>query len=324
MKRKIKVAVIMGGRSAEHDVSISSGKAVLDNIDRKLFSVLPVTITRSGIWKTKTTNSTIETLKKIKQVDVAFIIMHGPYGEDGTIQGLFETLNIPYTGAPVLSSALSMDKLKTKEIMKANNILIPKYISFSKEEWGNDSDKILKIINKALGLPCVVKPHNLGSSVGINIPKSYRGLKKACLEALRYSDLILVEQFIEGKEIHCGVLGNSNLQALPLDEVLPLNDFYDYKAKYKKGGAEHKMPADLSRKMTKKVQELAKNIYKLVLCRGMARVDFFVVRDKVYFNEINTIPGFTETSIFPKEARAAGISYPELITKIINFALEKK
>lgn len=327
MKNKLKIAVIMGGKSAEHDVSMDSGKAVLDNIDRKKYSVLPVKITKSGIWKTNktnTANTTIDTLKIIKKVDVAFVMLHGPYGEDGTIQGLLEMLDISYTGAGVFSSALSMDKLKTKEIMKANEVLIPAYLSFSKKEWKQDAIEILNKVVNSLSFPCVVKPHNLGSSVGISIPKNKKDLKKSIVLALKYSNLVLVEKFIDGKEIHCGILGNDKLQALPLDEVLPTNEFYDYEAKYTEGKSDHQMPADLSKNITRKVQNLAKKIYKLVLCEGFARVDFFVQGSKVYFNEINTIPGFTETSIFPKEAKAAGISYSNLIDKIIKLALEKK
>jgi D-alanine-D-alanine ligase len=323
MNKKLKVAVIMGGKSAEHEVSISSGQAVLDNIDREKYNVLPVKITKSGVWKTDKTNTTINTLKEIQGVDVAFIMMHGPYGEDGTIQGLLEMLDVTYTGAGVLSSSLSMDKLKTKEIMKANGILIPDYLSFSKEEWKQNSNAIIKKIKNKLGFPCVVKPHDLGSSVGISIPKNEKDLKKGFNGALKYSNIILIERYIDGREIHCGVLGNRELKALPLDEVLPSNEFYDYEAKYSAGKSDHKMPADLPKALTNKIQNLAKEIFKLVLCEGMARVDFFVVNNRIYFNEINTIPGFTETSIFPKEAIASGISYKNLISEIINLALSR-
>jgi len=323
MKKKLKIAVIMGRKSAEHEVSLASGEAVLNNIDKSKYSVLPVKITKSGTWKTDKTSKTIDTLKKIKNIDVAFIIMHGPYGEDGTIQGLLEMLDITYTGAGVLSSSLSMDKLKAKEIMQANGILIPDYLSFTKEEWKIDQNKIIEKVKKSLGFPCVIKPHDLGSSIGISIPKNTNDLKKGFNEALKYSNLILIEKYINGREIHCGILGNKELRALPLDEVISSNEFYDYEAKYKQGMSDHKMPADLSKDLTNKIQDLAKKIYKLVLCEGMARVDFFVVKNRVYFNEINTIPGFTETSIFPKEAKAFGISYTKLIDEIINLALSR-
>ncbi len=310
----------MGGKSAEHEVSLSSGQAVLDNIDKSKYIITPVKITRTGVWKTDKTNNTIDTLKRIKNVDVAFIMMHGPYSEDGTIQGLFEMLDITYTGAGVLSSALSMDKLKTKEIMQANGILIPDYLSFSKEEWKVNKPEIVKKVKDKLNFPCVIKPHDLGSSVGISIPKNNQDFIKGFEIALKYSNLILVEKYIKGREIHCGVLGNYELKALPLDEVLPANEFYDYEAKYTAGMSNHQMPANLPKVLTNKIKDLAKKIYKLVLCEGMARVDFFVAGGQIYFNEINTIPGFTETSIFPKEAKAAGISYKKLIDEIINLA----
>ncbi len=232
-------------------------------------------------------------------------------------------LNIPYTGAGVLSSALSMNKLKTKEIMLANNVLIPRYVSFSKIEWQKNQKEILKEIIKKLKLPCVVKPNDLGSSIGISIPKNKVDLAKACKFALKYSNQILVEEYIKGREIHCGILGNENPKALPLDEVFPKNEFYDYESKYKKGMSLHQTPANLSKSLTSRTQSLAVKIYKLVLCQGMARVDFFIKEGKIYFNEINTIPGFTETSILPKEAKILGISFARLIDQIIKFALKK-
>jgi D-alanine-D-alanine ligase len=321
--QKLKIAVIMGGKSAEHEVSLASGKAVLKNIDKKKYNVLPIVITKKGIWTTSKTRATLDTLKKIQGIDLALIMLHGSYGEDGTIQGLFEMLNIPYTGAGVLSSALSMNKLKTKEIMLVNNILIPKYVSFSKSEWLHDQQEILKKIIKKLSFPCVVKPNDLGSSIGISIPKNKIGLAKACKLALKYSNQILVEKYIRGREIHCGVLGNEEPIALPLDEVFSKNEFYDYEAKYKKGMSLHQAPANLPKNLTRKIQNQAIKIYKLVLCRGMARVDFFVRGEKIYFNEINTIPGFTETSILPKEAKILEISFTKLIDLIIGFALKR-
>jgi D-alanine-D-alanine ligase len=322
-RKKIKVAVIMGGRSAEHDVSMDSAKAILDNINKNKYSAIPVIITRSGIWKTKNTSNTFDTLRKIKNIDVAFIMMHGPYGEDGTVQGMFEMLDIPYTGAGVLSSSLSMNKLKTKELAQYHGIDVAKYIYFTKQDWKLDSKDVVKRIANKIGFPCVVKPNDLGSSIGISIPNRKKELAVACREALKYSDQVLVEKYIDGREIHCGVLGNDEIEALPLDEVLPANEFYDYEAKYKKGKSDHKMPADIDGRITKKIQEQAKKIYRMVLCQGFARVDFFLKGNKVYFNEINTIPGFTQTSIFPKEAAASGNSYPQLIDRIIRLALKK-
>lgn len=322
-RKKLKIAVIMGGKSAEHEVSLNSGKAILKNIDKKKYNVLPVVITRNGRWTTAKTQTTLNTLKKIQNIDLALIMLHGPYGEDGTIQGLFEMLDIPYTGAGVFSSALAMNKLKTKEIMLANNVLVPKFFTFSSYEWQRNQDNIIKKIIKKLGFPCVVKPNDLGSSIGISIPKNKTNLKKACKLALKYSKQILVEEYIKGREIHCGVLGNEKPKALPLDEVFPKKEFYDYEAKYKKGMSFHQTPANLPKKLTSKIQKQAIKIYKLALCQGMARIDFFVKGKKIYFNEINTIPGFTETSILPKEAKISGISFTKLIDMIIKYALNK-
>lgn len=322
-RKKLRVAVIMGGRSGEHEVSLESGHSVLENLDRKKYNPLPILITKKGIWRTRQTKNTIDTLKILQKVNVVIIMLHGPFGEDGTVQGLLELLDLPYVGAGVFSSALCMNKIKTKEIMKANKILIPDYVNFSKIEWQKNKEKILKQIIKKLGFPNVVKPNNLGSSIGISIPKNKNQLQKAINLALKYSDQILVEDYIKGKEIHCGIIGNERPKVLPLDEVRPKREFYDYKAKYKPGMSEHFTPAPLSFKLTKKIQNQALEIYKLVECSGMARVDFLVQKNRVYFNEVNTIPGFTKTSILPKEAQVTGISFQKLLDLLIEYALKK-
>lgn len=322
-KRKLRVAVIMGGKSAEREVSLKSGKAILKNINRKKYNVLPVIISKNNRWTCTKTKNTFDTLRKIKNFDVAIIMLHGPYGEDGTVQGLLEMLGIPYTGASVFTSALAMNKLKTKEIMRANKILVPKYLSCSQNEWKKKKEYYFDQIKHKIGFPCVVKPNDLGSSIGVSIVKTEKDLKKACNLAFNYSKQILIEEYIKGREIHCGVLGNETPCALPLDEVLSKREFYDYEAKYKKGMSLHQIPADLSKKMTTKIQNQALKIYKLVQCQGMARIDFFIKKNKVYFNELNTIPGFTETSIFPQEAKVAGISFTKLIDKLIQLALKK-
>lgn len=322
-KRKLKIAVLMGGKSGEHEVSLDSGRSVLENLDKKKYSLLPIIITKKGVWQTERAKKTIDTLKKLQNIDVAVIMLHGPYGEDGTVQGLLELFDLPYVGAGVFSSALCMNKLKTKEIMETNNILNPDYLSFSKNEWQKAQNKIFEKIIKKLSFPNVVKPNELGSSLGISIPKNKKQLQKSINLALKYSNRILVEDYIKGKEIHCGVIGNENPIALPLDEVKPKKEFYDYEAKYKPGMSEHLTPAPLSKKLTGKIQNLAKKIYKLVECSGMARIDFLIQGEKVYFNEVNTIPGFTKTSILPKEAQTAGISFSKLLDLLIKYALEK-
>jgi len=313
----------MGGKSGEHEISLLSGESVLKNLDRKKYEPIKIIIDKKGAWCSEKTKNTIDTFREVQKASVAIIMLHGPYGEDGTVQGLLELLGVPYTGADVFSSALCMDKLKTKEIMIANGILIPDYVAFSKEEWRCTPKNILLSIITKLSLPVVVKPNNLGSSLGISIPKNEKQLKKSIEAALKHSSEILVEQYIRGKEIHCGILGNNKILALPLDEVRPKAEFYDYKSKYSPGGAEHLTPAPLEAKFTKSIQNIARKIYKIVRCSGMARVDFLVQGEKIYFNEINTIPGFTATSILPKEAKMAGISFPKLVDLLIKFALEK-
>ncbi|MEW6407447.1 MAG: D-alanine--D-alanine ligase family protein [Patescibacteria group bacterium] len=322
-RKKLKIAIIMGGKSSEHEVSLKSGRSVLENLDKRKYIPLPILITKKGVWQTKKTKNTIDTLKILQKTDAVIIMLHGPFGEDGTVQGLLELFDLPYVGAGVFTSALCMNKIKTKEIMKANKILTPDYVNFLKIEWQKNKEKILKQITKKLGFPNVVKPNNLGSSIGISIPKNKRQLQKAINLALKYSNQILVEDYIKGKEIHCGVIGNEKPLALPLDEVKPKREFYDYKAKYKPGMSEHLTPAPLSLELTKKIQKQALEIYKLVEGDGLARIDFLIQKNKVYFNEVNTIPGFTKTSILPKEAEIAGISFPRFLDLLIGYALEK-
>jgi D-alanine-D-alanine ligase len=315
----------MGGKSPEHEISLASGRAVLENISRERYRVLPIIISRKGRWLTKRTRNTTATMQKLLSwVDVAVIMLHGPYGEDGTIQGLLEMFDIPYTGAGVLASSLAMDKIKTKEIMKANGVLIADYMSLDREGWLESKEKFLSLAVEKIGFPCVVKPSNLGSSVGISISKDRKTLAESCLKAFKYSDKILIEDYIKGREIHCGVLGNKNPSALPLDEVKPKNEFYDYEAKYKEGMSDHEVPARLPKKLIEKVQREALKIYKLLCCQGMARIDFFIQGEKVIFNELNTIPGFTQTSIFPKEAKVAGINFSNLIDRLINLAVSRE
>lgn len=321
LRKKLMVAVIMGGRSGEHEVSLASGHSVMENLDKKKYQALPFVITKKGIWQTKTTKDTISTLARLRKVDVVIIMLHGPFGEDGTVQGLLELFDLPYVGANVFSSALCMNKLKTKEIMKANRVLIPDYLGFSKREWKENKDQILKAVIKKLKFPLVIKPNDLGSSLGISIPKNKKQLVTAINSAAKYSDQILAEKYIKGKEIHAGIVGNENPISLPLDEVRPKKEFYDYEAKYKPGMSEHLTPASLSLVLTKKIKGIAKKIFRLVECSGMARVDFLVKGTKVYFNEVNTIPGFTKTSILPKEAKIAGIDFPRLLDLLIGYAL---
>ncbi len=295
MKRKIKVAVLSGGKSSEHDISIISGDEVLENLDRNKYLVYSVVISKTGRG--------LEKIEKIKP-DVVFIALHGLFGEDGTIQGMLEMTGVPYTGAGVLASAIGMDKEVFKKVMKASGIRTPK-----------DSSKF----------PCFVKPYNQGSSVGASIAVNRKELDKSLKLARKFSDKVLIEEYLNGTELTCTVLGNENPIALPVIEIVPLKgDFFDYESKYTESGSEEIVPARISKTLTKKVQELAIKVYKVIGCRGFGRIDFILKDDKVpVVLEINTIPGLTPMSLLPKAARAAGISYTSLLTRIINYAFQK-
>lgn len=307
MKKKLRVMVLMGGKSPEHEVSISSGNKVTQSLNTEKFEVIPLVISKEG--------KGFETIVESKP-DVVFIAIHGPYGEDGTVQGMLEMIGIPYTGAGVLASAIGMDKEMFKKVMAGMNIRVAKSITISK----NDDENI---ILEKFSLPVVVKPSSQGSSVGVSIVHKEEDLKKALEKSFHYGPKIIVEEFLPGMEVSCGVLGNKNPVALPVIEIVPKNEFFDYQAKYESGKSEEVVPARISEELTKKVQEMAIRVYKAVDCRGFGRIDMIISKGEPYVLEINTIPGLTPASLLPKEAATAGITYPELIEKLIDFALEK-
>lgn len=339
--KKTRVIVLMGGRSSEHEVSILSGTNVVSAIDTKKYEALPVVISKSGnSWKLTTKealkqlNDTLSlrgTSKEIilseqknipsadsineKSADVVFIAMHGPFGEDGTIQGMLELTGIPYTGSGVLSSALGMDKVAFRKIMSFEKILIPKYVVYKKGES-------IKSVFKKLGkLPYFVKPSKQGSSVGASIVKRKKDLPKAIEEALLYDNEVLIDEYLKGAEVTCGILGNDKLTALPVVEIVPIKgEFFDYESKYTESGSEEIVPARIPNSLSRKIQKISMKVYKAIGCRGFGRVDFIIKRGKPYVLEINTIPGLTPMSLLPKAAKAADISYTELIDTIINYA----
>ena len=341
--RKIRVAVLMGGKSPEHEISLISGQEVVRNLDKSKFTILPVVISRDGTrWRLTDPKSALSLPDPLKArfskkeivpasykeissvnnlasgVDVAFIAMHGPYGEDGTIQGLLELAGIKYTGSKVLASALGMDKIKFRELLKGKSLPIPKYVAVRKgEKIGNP---------KELGKPpYFVKPYNQGSSVGASIVKKKSELTKALRLSYRYSDTALVDEYLKGMEVTVSLIGNEKPLALPVIEIRPLKgEFFDYESKYTESGAEEIVPARLSKGLTKKIQDLAVDVYKAIGARGFARVDFILKGTKYpYVLEINTIPGLTPMSLLPKAAKAAGINYAKLLEKIINYASSK-
>jgi D-alanine-D-alanine ligase len=340
---KIKVTVIMGGKSPEYEISLISGREVVKNLQANKYLVQPVIISRSGDrWqlvskdtlyslpdplKLKGTKKEIiqencqeiQGFKTVKEKpDVVFIAMHGRFGEDGTIQGVLEASGIKYTGSNILASALGMDKSMFRRLLQSEGITIPKHAIYRKGDSINDIFRILK------NPPYFVKPNDQGSSVGASIAKSKRSLKVSISLALKYSDVVLVDEYIRGVEVTSAIIGNDKAIALPLVEIIPKKaEFFDYNCKYTESGSEEIVPARVSGKITKKVQKIALKVYKILGCKGFARVDFILKgATEPYVLEINTIPGLTPLSLLPKAAKAVGISYKELIEKIIDYAIE--
>ncbi|MBU4455228.1 D-alanine--D-alanine ligase [Patescibacteria group bacterium] len=341
--KKINIAVISGGLSNERDVSIKSGRQVFDNLSDIKYNKHLIEITKNGQWLLKENNLTVNPKKgqakaltimhprqgivknDLKQFDVVFLALHGKFGEDGKIQSILDILRIPYTGSGVLASALGMNKTKTLEFLKNSGISLPKFLSLAKNKK-NDIKTIDKLILKKIKYPCVVKPNESGSSIGISVVSSSKKLGKALRDAFREDDAILIEEFIAGREITCGVLGNSKqtkLIALPPVEIISKNDFFDYEAKYFSEQTMEICPAKITASLTKKIQELAKKIHDLLGCDGLTRSDFILKNNKFYFLEINTLPGLTEQSLCPKEARATGISFGEFLDKQVDLAMKK-
>jgi D-alanine-D-alanine ligase len=306
---KLKVAVLMGGKSPEHEVSLVTGRGVVENLDKEKYEVVPITIP-------KETND-LEFLDLSPPPDLFFIALHGPFGEDGTIQGILDFLGYKYTGSGVLASALGMNKIMFKKVIKQENIPTPNWIVLNKSETILD-EKLNKI-----GPSWVVKPSSQGSSVGINIVNKQKELKKALDKAFEFDNQVLVEEYIDGIEVSCGLLGNDNPRALPVIEICPKTEFFDYQAKYNAEKCEEIVPARISDQLTEKVQDLAKRVYRTINCCGFGRVDMIIKDNHPYVLEINTIPGLTPTSLLPQEAKAAGISYSKLLDKVIEFSLSK-
>ena len=335
---KIKIVVLMGGKSAEREVSLSSGREVVRHLNKNKYDILPVVISKDGLrWELKdlgqlllcdpllkkencenfvSTKENIRIESLPQKAKVVFIAMHGNYGEDGSIQGLLEMAGVPYTGAGVLASALGMNKIMFRKVMQAEKIPMARALVLSKKDNP-------QVILKEFKFPFVIKPFSQGSSVGITIIKEERQLKDGLKLAFEYGSKIIVEEYLSGVEVTCGVIGNSNPLALPIAEIVSKNEFFDYEAKYTPGKSEEIVPARLTANLAKKVQNLAIKVYNAVDCQGFGRVDMIIRENKIFILEINTIPGLTPNSLLPKEAAAAGISFPQLLDKIINLALEK-
>ena len=328
----MKVCVIYGGMSTEHEVSLQSSKNVIDNLDKDKYKIYPVFIDKNGEWihNDKKLKDIVEFLSKM---DVVFPVLHGKYGEDGTIQGMLELLKIPYVGCNVLSSSLCMDKVYAKFMFEKANINQAKYIYIKDEniyvneeldETRLENDEIVKLVEEKLKFPVFVKPANSGSSVGVKKANNGPELIVAVQNASIYDRKVLIEEEIVGKEVECAVLGNNFPQASTVGEIIAADTFYTYDAKYNNKESKIKIPANIDEAKIDEIRKIAVKAFKALDCVGLARVDFFVQKDtdKVYLNEINTMPGFTEISMYPKLWEYSGLSYKELLNKLIECALD--
>jgi D-alanine-D-alanine ligase len=308
----VKVAVLSGGRSSEHDVSLASGAAVCEGLAAGAHEVLDVRLSREGRWLHEDEPLALEPGAGLLGAEAVFPVLHGPFGEDGMVQGLLELLDVPYVGAGVAASAVSMDKALFKDLMAAHGIPQVDYVA------------VREGMPVALAPPAFVKPARLGSSVGIGKAWSEADLDAALAHAFEHDPVALVERFCEGLEVECSVLGHRDpVASQPGEIVLVSADWYDYEAKYEPGGMELVIPARISDAQLEEVRRLAVEVFKLVGCSGMARVDFFVEDDAVLVNELNTIPGFTATSVYAKLFEASGVPYVELLDRLLALALER-
>ena len=320
-KKKLKVGVIFGGRSQEREVSINTAKQVIFHLNKQKYKIIPIEIAKNGSWPK---HAEPDQLKK--KIDIAFVAMHGPFGEDGTIQGLLETLGIPFTFSGVLASSLAMDKIRTQQFLSYFKIKIPSTVLVTKESFALHKSKLIKEI-KLLGKIVVVKPNRLGSSIGVSkIIATTEAITKAIKLAFLHDSEILMQKYIEGREITAPVLGNHHPQNLPVIEIFyadDKSDFYDYSAKYSEKGSVHIIPAKLPKQVTKAVKSMALQAHLALGCKGASRSDFIVTKSNdIFFLETNTIPGMTATSLLPQSAASVNIPFPKLLDKIIHFGLQ--
>lgn len=358
MDAMLNLGIIFGGRSGEHDVSLMSAKSVLSVIDREKYQIFPIAISRAGAWfwgenalemlmantPEKLSPAAIfpdvnrvglyairsedgtEILEKVTNLDIIFPVLHGTFGEDGTLQGMLEMADIAYVGAGVLGSSVGMDKGLFKDVMHSNNIPVVESILVTRAMIRNQTDEVIHKAEAISAYPLFVKPANLGSSVGVSKCRNRSDLYEGLLDAAHYDRRILIERGVDAREIEVSVLGNDNPQASIPGEIRPQADFYSYEAKYILDNSELIIPAKLSAAEISTIQEIAIRAYKAIDCSGMARVDFLLdkTNGKIYLNELNTIPGFTKISMYPKLWEASGLSYPSLIDRLIELAMERK
>jgi D-alanine-D-alanine ligase len=313
----MRVAVLSGGRSSEHEVSVRSGASVADGLAEAGHEVVAIRIERDGRWTRDGDEVELRAAGGLLGADAAFPVLHGPYGEDGTVQGMLEALDVPYVGAGVLASAICIDKLTFKRLLAFHGVPQVPFCAVGEEGWRD--------LASSFGLPLWVKPSRLGSSVGISkVTGPEHELDEAIDAARRHDPRVIVEASATGKEVECSVIGNDEPEVSVPGEIVAHADWYDYEAKYSDGGMDLLVPAGVDDATREQVRELAARVYRIVGCAGLARCDFFVTEDSdVLVNELNTIPGFTETSVFGKLFEASGIAYPELCDRLVELAVER-
>ncbi|HEV2387171.1 MAG TPA: D-alanine--D-alanine ligase family protein [Candidatus Acidoferrales bacterium] len=351
-RKRLRIAVLFGGRSAEHEVSIASASSVIRALDPAKYDAVPIGISKDGRWLVgrHAQKMLSDTLKQGERVflppepgasalvrysdegsapavgiDVVFPVLHGTYGEDGTLQGLLELANLPYVGAGVLASAVGMDKDVQKRLFEQAGLPVVPWIALPRSRWENHRQEVLEQVASRFQFPVFVKPATLGSSVGMTKAHGAEELPAALDLAAEFAQKILIERGVDAREIEVAVLGNEEPRASVPGEVIPHHEFYDYAAKYTEEGTQLVIPAPLNPRQTAKVQEYAVRAFQVIEGRGMARMDFFLERHtgRIYLNEINTIPGFTSISMYPRMWEASGLSYRELIDRLIELALEQ-
>jgi len=350
-KKRLRVGVLFGGRSGEHEVSLASAASVIRELDPTKYEAVPIGITKEGRWLVgggaqKMLPEVLKSGQRVVlpadpnaaalvplddthagglRVDVVFPVLHGTFGEDGTVQGLLDLAGLPYIGAGVLGSAVGMDKDMQKRLYLQAGLPVADFLVIPRLEWENSHAKVLHAIEKKFRYPFFVKPATLGSSVGMTKVQNRAELPAALDLAAEFAQKIMVERAIQGRELEVSVLGNEDPKASVPGEIVPHREFYDYAAKYLEEGTKLIIPAKLTRAQTRRLQDYAVRAFLAIECRGMARVDFFLERrtGRVYINEINTIPGFTSISMYPKLWEASGISFRELVDRLIQMALEQ-
>jgi len=325
---RVVVAVLMGGASPEHDISLETGRNVAAALDRSRYDVRPVVIGRDGMWTLAESSTPVElgaAAEFLKdETDVVFIAMHGPYGEDGRVQGFLDMLGVPYTGSGVRASSVAMDKALCKDVVARHGVTVPRHVVVSDQSWQTGRDGVLDEVERDIGYPCVVKPVGQGSSVGMGIPQDERALAELMPQALDEGPNAMVEQYIAGTEITGSVFGTpeiGSVRAFPVTEIVPVaGDYFDFESKYTEGGAQEIVPARIRPELAERARQISVTVHTVLGCQGMSRSDMIVSGDDIFFIEVNTIPGMTDLSLYPQAAAADGIEFGELVGMLVEDA----